>query len=80
VPVGHWLAHGLGDWLWDAVNDKEFLSSELWNGPSLLELTCTKRRLQAPWNLSEANSILLAVTTHWWQTRWLNAPPRSGSA
>ena len=35
VPVGHWLTHGLGDWLWDEVNDKRFLSSELWNGHSL---------------------------------------------
>ena len=80
VPVGHWLTHGLGDWLWDEVNDKRFLSSELWNGHSLLELTLAKRRAQASWNLTEANSVLLAVTTHWWQTRWLRARSSTATA
>lgn len=71
APVAHWLSHGLKDWLWDELNDPDFQRSELWDGRAFLELARKKREANAPWHLAEAHQICLAVTAHWWQTRWL---------
>jgi asparagine synthase (glutamine-hydrolysing) len=71
TPVAHWLDHGLGDWLWGEVNDPEFLRGELWNGRALHALVRGKRESRAPWRPAEASRVLLAVTAHWWLTRWL---------
>jgi len=71
APVAQWLHGGLGDWLWDEVNDPEFLRSELWDGRALLALAAAKRQSGAQWHLDEASRVALAVTAHWWQTRWL---------
>jgi asparagine synthase (glutamine-hydrolysing) len=73
VPVSHWLAGGLRDWLWDAVNEREFLRNELWNGKALLALARAKRESHTAWTPSEAHTILVAVSAHWWQTRWLRS-------
>jgi asparagine synthase (glutamine-hydrolysing) len=71
APVANWLSHGLKDWLWDELNDAEFQRSELWDGPALLSLARAKRESHTPWDLSEAHRVGLAVTAHWWQSRWL---------
>ena len=71
APVADWLRGGLADWLWDEVNDPEFLRSELWDGPALLSLARAKRSTGAGWEPSEAHRVTLAVTAHWWRTRWL---------
>jgi asparagine synthase (glutamine-hydrolysing) len=72
APIAHWLAGGLGDWLWDLVNEKEFLRSDLWNGEMLLGLARAKRSSQSSWHAHEAHRILLAASAHWWLTRWLH--------
>jgi asparagine synthase (glutamine-hydrolysing) len=71
APIAQWLAGGLGNWLWDVVNQREFLRSDLWDGEQLLALARTKRSSQAPWHTQEAHRILLAASAHWWLTRWL---------
>ena len=71
APVAQWLMRGLKDWLWTAVNDPEFLRSELWNGRELLALAHTKRASRAEWAPAEVERITIAVTAHWWLTRWL---------
>lgn len=76
APVAHWLAFGLEDWLWDELNDPEFLRSELWDGPGLLAVAKANRQSGIPWRPAEAHSVVLAITAHWWQTRWLAAPRR----
>jgi asparagine synthase (glutamine-hydrolysing) len=75
APVAQWLRNGLGEWLWNEVNDPEFLRSELWDGQALLALTRAKRQSRAPWRIAEASPVALAVTAHWWQTRWLRRVP-----
>ena len=72
APVADWLRGGLADWLWDEVNDPEFLRSELWDGPAFLSLARDKRSTGAGWEPSEAHRVTLAVTAHWWRTRWLS--------
>jgi asparagine synthase (glutamine-hydrolysing) len=76
APVARWLDRGLGEWVWDEVNDREFLRSELWDGPGLLEVVRAKRQSRAPWRSAEAHAVVLAVTAHWWRTRWLRAGAR----
>ena len=49
APVTDWLRGGLADWLWDEVNDPEFLRSELWDGPALFSLARAKRASGARW-------------------------------
>jgi asparagine synthase (glutamine-hydrolysing) len=71
APIAYWLAGSLGDWLWDLVNEKEFLCSDLWNGEMLLGLARAKRSSQSSWHAPEAHRILLAASAHWWLTRWL---------
>ena len=79
APVAHWRARRLGDWLWGELNDPEFLRSELWDGRALLALARVKRQSGTPWHPAEARRVSLAVTAHWWQTRWLRgAISRSG--
>jgi asparagine synthase (glutamine-hydrolysing) len=79
APVVHWLHRGIGDWLWRELNDQEFLRSELWDGRGLLALARAKRQSGAPWHPAEARGVILAVTTYWWQTRWLrSAVSRTG--
>jgi asparagine synthase (glutamine-hydrolysing) len=84
APVAHWLQHGLGEWLWNEVNDPEFLRSELWNGPAFLALARAKRDGRLAWQTEEAHKIALAVTAHWWLTRWMRrsreARPAKASA
>jgi asparagine synthase (glutamine-hydrolysing) len=75
APVANWLAGGLSSWLWDEVNDREFLRSELWDGPALLALARSKRETNASWHPQEAHRVLLAVTAHWWLTRWMRPRP-----
>ena len=77
APVAHWFSHGLKNWLWDELNNADFQRNELWNGPGLLALARAKRETGAPWGLAEAHRVGLAVTAHWWQTRWLgrSLPP-----
>ena len=75
APVAQWLRGGLGEWLWNEVNDPEFLRSELWDGRALLTMTRAKRESGAPWHIAEASPVALAVTAHWWQTRWLRRVP-----
>jgi asparagine synthase (glutamine-hydrolysing) len=70
VPIASWLDHGLRDWLWNELNDAEFLRSELWDGHALLALAQTKRDSKTRWTAVEAYNALLAVTAHWWLTRW----------
>jgi asparagine synthase (glutamine-hydrolysing) len=70
APVADWLSHGLRDWLWDEVNDPDFLRSDLWDGRALCEFVRTKRQADAPWSTPEAHRILLAVSANWWLTRW----------
>ena len=82
APVAEWLAGGLADWLWDEVNDADFLTSEFWDGPALRALAHAKRTDGAVWGPDEAHRITMAVTANWWRTRWLGgeagaaAPPR----
>ena len=71
APVNDWLRAGLGDWLWAEMNDSEFLRSDLWDGPGLRALAAAKRSSGAPWTRAEAERATLAVTAHWWRTRWL---------
>ena len=79
APVAHWLDHGLGDWFWNELNDQEFLRSELWDGSALLAQARAKRQSGTPWHPEEARQLALAVTAHWWQTRWLRGTiSRSG--
>jgi hypothetical protein len=78
APVAHWLAGGLQDWLWHELNDQEFLRNELWNGRNLLALARARRESCSPWTPAEAHRVALAVTAHWWQTRWLRSA-NSGS-
>jgi asparagine synthase (glutamine-hydrolysing) len=71
APIAHWLAGGLREWFWNELNDQEFLRSELWDGRALLALARAKRESHTPWHHAEAHRVALAVTAHWWQTRWL---------
>ncbi len=71
APMAHWLSGSLGDWLWDLVNEKEFLCSDLWDGKMLLGLARVKRFSQARWHAQEAHRLLLVASAHWWLTRWL---------
>ena len=71
APLGHWLRDGLGGWLWDVVNEPEFVRSERWNGRALLALAREKRDARTPWRMADAHAIMLAATAHWWLTRWL---------
>lgn len=79
APVANWLAGGLADWLWDELNDQEFLRSELWDGHAIMSLARAKRETNAPWHPQEAHLALLAVTAHWWLTRWARRSPVSMS-
>jgi asparagine synthase (glutamine-hydrolysing) len=79
APVAQWLDRGLGNWVWSELNDPEFLRSELWDGRALLALARAKRQSCTPWHPAEMRRVTLAVTAHWWQTRWLRgAISRSG--
>ena len=71
APVGDWLRDGLADWCWEELNDPDFLASELWDGPALLALARAKRASGAPWEPAESHRVTLALTAHWWRTRWL---------
>jgi asparagine synthase (glutamine-hydrolysing) len=71
APVADWLRGGLADWLWEELNDPDFLRSELWDGPTLLTLARTKRESGARWEPAEAHRVTLAITAHRWRTRWL---------
>ena len=71
APVHEWLGGPLGDWLWEELNDPDFLRSELWDGPALLSLGRAKRESGSPWSPAEAHRATLAVTAQWWRTRWL---------
>ena len=71
APVAQWLHNGLGEWLWSELNDPEFLRSELWDGRALLARARAKRQSGVPWHTDEVHQVALAVTAHWWQTRWL---------
>ena len=71
APVGDWLRGGLVDWCWEELNDPDFLASELWDGPALLALARAKRASGAPWEPTESHRVTLALTAHWWRTRWL---------
>lgn len=73
APVANWFSHGLRDWLWDEVNDPDFLRGDLWDGPALRDFVRQKRETQARWSIPEAHRILLNVSANWWQTRWLRA-------
>jgi asparagine synthase (glutamine-hydrolysing) len=80
APVADWLSHGLGDWLWDEVNDPDFLRSDLWDGRTLREFVQTKRQAGARWSAPEAHRILLTVSANWWRTRWPIARVRQNSS
>jgi asparagine synthase (glutamine-hydrolysing) len=71
APVAPWLNRGLEDWIWNELNDPEFLRSELWDGRGLLALARAKRQSSGSWHPAEMRRITFAVTAHWWQTRWL---------
>ena len=77
APVADWLQGGLSDWLWDQVNDAEFLRSDLWDGRALLTLARAKRESGAPWLPGEMRRATMAVTAHWWRTRWLKTSRRN---
>jgi asparagine synthetase B (glutamine-hydrolysing) len=76
APVAAWLDGALAGWLWNELNDPEFLRSELWDGPALLALARAKRGSSERWQSAEARRVALAVTAHWWQTRWLRSAER----
>ena len=69
APIAQWLAGGLGNWLWDLVNEREFLSSDLWDGEALLAAARAQRSSQAPWHTQEAPRVLLAASAQWWLAR-----------
>ncbi|MCC6165532.1 MAG: asparagine synthase (glutamine-hydrolyzing) [Acidobacteria bacterium] len=71
APVARWLDGGLGEWLWDEVNDPEFLRSGLWDGKAIHAIAAANRRSATPWRHEDARSALLAVAAHWWLTRWM---------
>jgi asparagine synthase (glutamine-hydrolysing) len=73
APVAEWLGRGLADWLWEEVNDSEFLRSDLWDGRALMSLARSKRASGVPWEPAEARRATLAVTAHRWRTRWLSS-------
>ena len=76
APVPDWLRGGLADWLWQAVNEPEFIASELWDGKALLALARAKRSSGAPWEPAESHRVTMAVTAHWWRARWLGGRGR----
>jgi asparagine synthase (glutamine-hydrolysing) len=77
APVSAWMSGPLGDWVWNELNDPEFLGSELWDGCALLRWVRAKRKSGAPWTSAEAHRVVRPVSIHWWLTRWLKgAAPR----
>jgi asparagine synthetase B (glutamine-hydrolysing) len=71
APITDWLNDGLADWIWNIVNEPEFLRSELWDGSALLALARAKRESGARWSPPEMRRATMAVSAHWWLTRWL---------
>jgi asparagine synthase (glutamine-hydrolysing) len=78
APVAQWLNGPLREWLWSELNDPAFLDNHLWDGPAMLALAESKRRSRAPWTADEAHRVTLAVSAHWWLTRWARIRPAVG--
>jgi len=71
APLAHWLGSGLGDWVWDEVNDPEFVRGAAWNGPALRERVRALRARGGRWSDAATHETLLAISAHRFRTRWL---------
>jgi asparagine synthase (glutamine-hydrolysing) len=71
APVVHWMGSGFDKWMWDALNDREFLRSDLWDGAALLKLATRLRKSNTPWHPEQMRRVTRALTAHSWLTNWL---------
>jgi asparagine synthase (glutamine-hydrolysing) len=65
-PLPEWFNGALKDWLWELVNEPDFLASDLWDGESLRQLLKEKRR-SASWTWHEGARFWTYVNAYVWR-------------
>ena len=76
APLPQWFAGPLRSWLWDLVNERDFVESDLWDGRALRDFVASKRGGEA-WNWHEGEALWPFLNAHVWRTRFF-AAPRTG--
>lgn len=65
-PLPDWLNGPLKGWMLDQVRDRDFLQSDLWNGPAVSDYVESKSRAGA-WTTEEAARVWSFLHAHVWR-------------
>ena len=65
-PIENWLNGDLGDWVWERVNTKRFLESDVWNGPAIRDFIAPRQSAKN-WTRSDALRVWMYVQADLWR-------------
>jgi asparagine synthase (glutamine-hydrolysing) len=75
APLAQWFAGPLREWLWDTVNAREFLASDLWDGPAIARFVAAKRGGEG-WKWGDGEAVWPFLHAHLWRARFLTTETR----
>jgi asparagine synthase (glutamine-hydrolysing) len=65
-PLTSWFNVALRDWIWEQVNERDFIDSTLWNGPAIRAFVERKRGVEA-WRYGECERVWRFLHAHVWR-------------
>lgn len=66
APLHFWFNEPLGGWLWEQVNERDFLESESWDGHAIRAFVEAKRRANA-WVWGDGHALWPFLQAHVWR-------------
>jgi asparagine synthase (glutamine-hydrolysing) len=75
-PLPDWFRGPLRTWLLQQVNDQDFISSDVWNGPAIRDFVGERVRLDR-WDWQTAQKVWRFLHAHVWRKTFLNGNANS---
>jgi len=64
-PLPDWFNGPLRDWIWQQVNESDFLQSDVWDA-SAIQSFVKERRLPGTWKWEDATRVWPFIHAHLW--------------
>jgi len=65
-PLANWFDGPLRDWVWEQVNERDFLDNDIWDGPAIRAFV-EKKRSAGRWRYGEGERVWRFLHAHVWR-------------
>jgi asparagine synthase (glutamine-hydrolysing) len=65
-PLANWFNGPLRDWVWEQVNERDFLDNDIWDGP-VIRAFVEKKRSAGLWRYGDGEQVWRFLHAHVWR-------------